>query len=325
MMNWNVASVCFLSVLSVMFSVNVYSYEDEIDKLSMEMAEKIAAVGKKKVAVVDFTDLEGQVTLLGRFLAEEFSAALASSGKGFQVIDRTRIKTLLKEHKLAEEGFIDPQSAKELGRIAGVEALVTGVITPFGESVRLSIKILDTETAEVVEAKRGKIAKTSVIAELLATGFNAPSVGKKQAEKQPTANLTSTKIQSTERIQKAEDFAITLQSCRLSGKTLTCKFGVLNESTDRTFTFYGNTNNYATGRFFDKNGNVYHASNAKLLNVSNSNYASAAIPSGIPVKGQISFDGLPTDLDTIAMLEVRCTADKKNLNLQFRGVEVARN
>ena len=66
-MNWNTATLRILSVLFVIFSINAYSYEAEIDKLSMEMTDKIASVGKKKVAVVDFTDLEGQVTLLGRF------------------------------------------------------------------------------------------------------------------------------------------------------------------------------------------------------------------------------------------------------------------
>jgi len=44
--------------------------------------------GKKKIAVVDFTDLDGSVTELGRFLAEEFSTAFAGTGKGFTVVDR---------------------------------------------------------------------------------------------------------------------------------------------------------------------------------------------------------------------------------------------
>lgn len=49
------------------------SFEKEIDTISKTMAEKIAAAGKKKVAVVDFTDLQGNVTELGRFISEEFS------------------------------------------------------------------------------------------------------------------------------------------------------------------------------------------------------------------------------------------------------------
>lgn len=73
---------------------NSSAYEAEIKKLSSTMAEKIAATKKAKVAVVDFTDLQGDVTELGRFIAEEFSVALASAGKGFKVVDRTHLKTI---------------------------------------------------------------------------------------------------------------------------------------------------------------------------------------------------------------------------------------
>lgn len=80
-------------------------YEKEINTLSESMAEKIAASGQKTIAVVDFTDLQGNVTELGRFLAEEFSAALVNTGKGFEVIDRVHLKSILKEHKLSPTGF----------------------------------------------------------------------------------------------------------------------------------------------------------------------------------------------------------------------------
>jgi curli biogenesis system outer membrane secretion channel CsgG len=67
---------------------------------------------------------------VGTFLAEEFSVALATGSGGFEVIDRTNLKTLLQEHKLAATGIIDPQTARKVGEIAGVQALVAGTVTP---------------------------------------------------------------------------------------------------------------------------------------------------------------------------------------------------
>ena len=55
------------------------------------MAEKIAAAKNTTVAVVDFADLQGQVTELGRFFAEEFSVALAGTAQDFEVIDRAHL------------------------------------------------------------------------------------------------------------------------------------------------------------------------------------------------------------------------------------------
>jgi len=65
------------------------------------MAGKIADAGKKTIAVADFTDLQGNVTELGRFLAEEFSVALAGAGTRFEVVDRIHLKSIIMEHKLS--------------------------------------------------------------------------------------------------------------------------------------------------------------------------------------------------------------------------------
>lgn len=149
------------------------AFEKEINNLSISMAGDIANADKKMIAVVDFTDLQGNVTELGRFLAEEFSVALAGADKGFEVVDRTHLKSIIAEHKLSATGLIDPKTARKLGEIAGVEALITGTITPFGDSVRLSVKILDTATAKVIGASRGNIAKTQAIEELLSRGVES--------------------------------------------------------------------------------------------------------------------------------------------------------
>jgi TolB-like protein len=152
-----------------------WAYEKEIRELSAAIAENIAKSGKALVAVVDFTDLQGNVTELGRFIAEEFSVALVGSGKGFQVMDRAHLKSILQEHKLAATGIIDPAIVSQLGQITGVEAIVTGTITPFEENVRLFVKVSDASTAKLIAACTGNIPKTGVIIELLGKGMETMS------------------------------------------------------------------------------------------------------------------------------------------------------
>lgn len=175
-----VAVICYCLVC---FSPSpAYAYESEINGLSATVSGKIASSGKKLIAVTDFVDLQGSVTELGRFLAEEFSTALASQGKGFEVVDRGNLKMILTEHKLSATGIIDPATARKLGQVAGVQALITGTITPFGDSVRLSVKVLDTETAKVISAANVNIARTKAIEELLARGIeSAPSSAGQQS------------------------------------------------------------------------------------------------------------------------------------------------
>src|SRR5712692_2319135 len=139
------------------------AFAQDMKTVSSSLASRIAASGRKTVAVVDFTDLEGCPTKLGRFLAEELSVDLVGDAKGFEVIERTQLKVILQEHKLATTGLIDPQTARKLGQIAGVDALVTGTITPFGDSVRLSVKALDTTTAKTIAASTIDVPKTKTI------------------------------------------------------------------------------------------------------------------------------------------------------------------
>ena len=112
---------CPVSILAIIVLISnpyvLMAYENEVNSLSKSMSEKIVSSGKKTIAVVDFTDLQGNVTELGRFLAEEFSAALVDAGKGFEVVDRTHLKSLLKEHNLSATGLIDPTTARQLGKI----------------------------------------------------------------------------------------------------------------------------------------------------------------------------------------------------------------
>ncbi len=169
-----IARHCFIYLALCGCVMFAYSYlsgatgiDREIDQLAGLIGEKITASGKKKIAVVDFTDLQGTVTKLGRFIAEELSVSLASRARGFRVVDRLYLQAVLKDMKFSSNGGLDPMAARKAGTAAGVEALVTGTLTPLGDDVRLNIKVLDTETAVVIGAHRGDIPLTGTIRKLL--------------------------------------------------------------------------------------------------------------------------------------------------------------
>lgn len=237
-------------ILSLTGSPSSMAYEKEIKNLSASMADQIAQAGKKTIAVVDFTDLQGNVTELGRFLAEEFSVALAGAGKGFEIVDRTHLKSILKEHKLSSTGIIDPQTARKLGKIAGVGALITGTITPFGDSIRLSVKVLDTETAKVISATTGNIAKTKAIEELLARGIEMATT----APGRPTT-ITPARPAVGKAVE-AEGFIFRPVKCTRSGGKLICTISFINNGNEeRELTIYGSGSRHSY--LCDNFGNQY--------------------------------------------------------------------
>ena len=134
----------------------------------ISIAAAIGAAKKERVAVIDFDQIEGQVTALGRFLAEEISTDLAGSPRPFKVIDRANLQSILAEHALSMSGLVNPENAKKLGQIAGVDALVLGTYTDFGESYRLSLKAIATDTAEMVATAKSNVPKTNALVHLAA-------------------------------------------------------------------------------------------------------------------------------------------------------------
>lgn len=215
-----VARVSLILLILTLLSQLLFAYEQEVRQLSARMAEAITKSGRKTVAVVDFTDLQGNVTELGRFLAEEFSVALTMAAKDFEVIDRTHLKTLLQEHKLASTGIIDPQTARKLGEIAGVQALVTGSITPFGDSVRLSAKVLDASTAKMISGFTADIPRTRAIEELLAKGISGTSNTTAPQTTSPVSGGSGAATTSTYPRFETESYRVTVESIRRKGSSL---------------------------------------------------------------------------------------------------------
>ncbi|MDD5771906.1 MAG: FlgO family outer membrane protein [bacterium] len=318
--------ICFLSIIfSLSGSGFSMAYEKEISALSATMAENITQAGRKTIAVVDFTDLQGNVTELGRFLAEEFSVALAGAGKGFEVIDRTHLKALLKEHKLAFSDLVNPESAKKLGQIAGVEAIITGSLTPFGESVRLTIKILDVSTAKVIGATAGNIPKTQAINELLARGIEAEVQA--QDVSKPIQTISSQKPTKAQQSVEVDDFLFEVKECKISNTTITCNLIITNkDKNDREIMICGCTGSTdwtKSSRIFDDFGNEYCPEGIELGNHKD-RCARNLLVSDVPTRLTFKIETVSKNVSKLSLLEIPCYRDNKWIIAQLRNIPITK-
>ncbi len=122
--------------------------DNSLSELTTQIINSITEDGKKKIAVIEFSDLEGNVTQFGKYLAEELITRLFRTKK-FEVVERQLLNKIISEQKLSISGMIDENSAKELGRILGVDAIVSGTITDLGTSLKVNARIISTETGKV--------------------------------------------------------------------------------------------------------------------------------------------------------------------------------
>ncbi len=87
---------------------------------------------KKRIAVIDFEDRSGWGHNIGSGLADMLVTDLVKSKK-FMVIEREELSRVLEEQGLGMSGAVTPQSAAQVGKLLGVELIVTGSVSEFGE------------------------------------------------------------------------------------------------------------------------------------------------------------------------------------------------
>ncbi len=263
------------------------AYEKEIKSISSSIAENISRSGKKTIAVVDFTDLQGNVTELGRFLAEELSVDLTMTAKGFEVIDRNHLNRILAEHKLSISGIVDQKTVQKLGQIAGVDALVTGSITPLERSIRVVCKVIATDTARVISASKGDIAKTKAIEELFGKGVETGAT--------TTPNIDRTAPQQPKTLPKAklENFIFEAKGCKVSGQEINCYISIINNGENtRYISIY-----IGRGRslLIDDFGNQYSSVKAQFADKKSQDMVNYNVPPNIPMNLILTYEGITAE------------------------------
>jgi hypothetical protein len=97
-------------------------------------------------------------------MADDFLAAALIDQKRFQVVEREKLKQILQEQKLAKEKLTDPEHSIQVGRLMSADAMLATTITEGQKSVEIISRLINTETAEVMETKDAYVEDKSLAA-----------------------------------------------------------------------------------------------------------------------------------------------------------------
>ncbi|MCU0611710.1 MAG: peptidoglycan-binding protein [Candidatus Eisenbacteria bacterium] len=106
------------------------------------------------VGVIPMTAAKGAEDL-GGLVAERMVTSLVEYQR-FQVNERVQMDKVLKELKFGLTDLVDPATAARLGKQAGVDCLVMGSVSRAGATVDMDLRLVDTETGEVMAARSGQ-------------------------------------------------------------------------------------------------------------------------------------------------------------------------
>lgn len=301
----------------------------QMTELGQQVSAKAVSKQKTSVAVIDFADLNGNISDAGRFLAEELVMRLYETGK-IKVIERQRTSRFIREQKINLLDGIDVALAKQIGKGLGVDAVVSGTVTDLGKTLRLNIRIVSTDTGEVVAVVASEINQDESLTRLLSQGTTS------QAPSGPTP-LTDNIVGNKPSDQKlvANEFAFELSSCRRTGNNLSCSFTVTNlAAIDRDLSLYIGGNGDQKARAIDDLGNEYlplegHIGTKKACKDC---YCGCSVDfklvPRIGTRGTIVFETLASNATSLKLIRfvcnVRSEGRSEEFNVDFRDVAIAK-
>jgi len=164
-------SLILIGIFFIIFIINACGVLGEITEISGNTETN--PIIKYRVAVVDFENKTkyGQARL-GSSASDILTTELVKSG-GFIVVERAQLQKILDEQKFQQSGFVPQDSAISLGKILGLNALITGSVSQFGVKIEgedalfvqtkrqtaeavVDIRVIDVQTGRILYANSGK-------------------------------------------------------------------------------------------------------------------------------------------------------------------------
>jgi Curli production assembly/transport component CsgG len=310
-----------LLVFLLCAAASLRSQDASINSMAGDLAKALTAGRPKRVAVVDFTDLNSTVTSLGKHFAQEFEIDLATSPVNkVDLVNRTRLQQIIKEQKLNTTGLVDPDTARQLGKFAGVEALIVGTVTPLDETVRLDVEAIDTEDARVLAATSRNILKTRDIRLLLGESTPVPSPGSEADGPVPSSAPAQTLPQAAQ-VFESHDIQFVLNSCAREAASIVCRLTITNKGEDRNIHLAGHCNGNSNTRFIDGIGREFKASEELLGSRRDDGCGpDGTLVNNVPTRTEVRFDNIPPDVTSISLFELPSNTNNLSLDASFHKV-----
>ena len=125
--------------------------EDMVGEIARGILKDSEGLTSGVIAVVEFTDLDGKESRMGKLLTERLITRLVDS-KEVEVIERSQLNKVLEELKLSLSGVVDSASAQKIGQVLGVEAIVSGTIVDLKDKWEVNARMINTETGAILSA-----------------------------------------------------------------------------------------------------------------------------------------------------------------------------
>jgi len=149
-----------LNLLWIPLLVSPTLAKDDISKIAKKLAKGASHLENKKVGILAFPYHNDRISSGSSVVSERLTTRMVNQNK-LRVIERRMLRKLLEEKKLSETGVIDQKTAFEMGKVLGVDVIVTGTLIDLDDGrTEVNARLIETKTGEILAASKGYMKRT---------------------------------------------------------------------------------------------------------------------------------------------------------------------
>ncbi|MDO8757278.1 MAG: FlgO family outer membrane protein, partial [Elusimicrobiota bacterium] len=149
----------FTAALAAALCASSARASSDVKDLAQAFTAAASARQIKRVAVVPFTAPRGAASFSGAIVSERLVIQILARGE-LDLVERRFLDKILEEQRLGVFGIMDQDTVKNLGKVLGVDAILTGTIVELkGDRVEVNARLIHAETAQVLAADTVRVAK----------------------------------------------------------------------------------------------------------------------------------------------------------------------
>ena len=174
---------------------------DELDSAIREASDELN-IDVPAGNFIGIINIQSSSAALSEYIIDELIRN-AVRDRNFTVVDRQRLDQIRQEQGFQYSGEVDDNRAVDIGRIIGLQTIVTGSVTPLGSRYRITIRALDVQTGAVqAQFNKNIAAGETIVALMQSSGGTTKTGGERtqagitggtaQAPAQPAATVPAT-------------------------------------------------------------------------------------------------------------------------------------
>ena len=141
-----------------------FAQSSDLDDCAHRLTAALTQAHIHKLAVADFVDDRGKVTLQGVFLVDHLLIVL-NPQSAFEVLDRSVLRQSVYGEQVQTRAAFE-NAAMGAARRKGYEGLLTGTIKEDADRLNVSITVSNVPTGEIVERRTISIPRTALLDDL---------------------------------------------------------------------------------------------------------------------------------------------------------------